>query len=80
MPGVGVDAADQSLATQMQDVHPGCSPKPGSFDRHVAGLAQQLALPDRDNCRALNATHPPVSSTAIAVGDVLIPKGISSCT
>ena len=50
MPGGGGDPAAQSLATQMEDFHPGRSPKPGSLDRHLAGQAQRLALPHRDNC------------------------------
>jgi hypothetical protein len=47
MPGGGAPAA-QSIAIQMKQFHPGRSPKPDAFGRHVAGLAQSLALPHRD--------------------------------
>jgi hypothetical protein len=55
MPGGGGSPAAQRLAFQMNDFHPGRSPKPGAFDRHLAGLAQSLSLPHRDYCASLSA-------------------------
>jgi len=68
MPGGDGDPAAQSLATQMKDVHPRRSPRPGSCDRHVAGLAQQLALPHRDCCDALNSARRQLRSRPLRAG------------
>jgi len=57
MPGGGGDPAAQSVPIQMKDFHPGRSPKPGAHDRHLAGLAQSLALPHRDYCSSLNSAR-----------------------
>ena len=57
MPGGGGDPAAQSTAIQMKQFHPGRSPKPGAFDRHVAGLTQNLALPHRDYRTSLNSAR-----------------------
>jgi|GEM_PF-3216427 len=57
MPGGGGDPAAQSVAIQMKGFHPGRSPKPGAFDRHLAGLTQSLALPHRDYCSSVNSTR-----------------------
>jgi hypothetical protein len=57
MPGGGGDPAAQALATQMRDFHPSPSPRPGAFDRHLAGLAQSLALPHRDYCASMNSAR-----------------------
>jgi hypothetical protein len=57
MPGGGGNPAARALAIQMKDFHPGRSPKPGAFDRHLAGLAQSLSLPHRDYCASLSAAR-----------------------
>jgi hypothetical protein len=55
MPGGGGDPAAQALAVQRKGFHSGRSSKPGAYERHVAGLAQSLALPHRGYCASLRA-------------------------
>ncbi len=71
MPGGGGDPAARSIAIQMKQLHPGRSPKPGAFDRHVACLAQNLALPHRDYCTELQAIPVVLRGHAHAVASLL---------
>ena len=74
MPGGGGDPAAQSIAIQMKQFHPGRSPKPGAFDRHVAGLAQSLALPHRDYCTSLNSARRQLRRRLLPAAGMAPPK------
>ena len=71
MPGGGGDPAAQSIAIQMEQSLPGRCRKPGAFVRHVAGLAQSLALPHRDYCTGLQAISVVLRGLAHAVASLM---------